>query len=248
MYKFKHSLMALIGVVTLIAMTTVLLPHIGYGSSGTGSSAPTNQTQNVKVVNPSTEPVPIQGSATVSGTVQAAQSGTWNVGINGTPVVGLDASNNTVKFDAVNNTVKIDTANPLPVRDVDNPVRQPFHRSVFASLPDGTTFLASDPGLTPPAGKRLVIEQISIGANLPAGQRAACSLVVRNDFAEVLFDHALPMSLQGTFGPIDSFQASLPTRVYLDPSDSVAFDVFRTAATGSAGVRVSFSGYFVDVP
>src|SRR5260370_37319893 len=43
--------MALIGVVTLIVVTTVLMPHMGYGSSGTGSNAPTSQTQNVNVVN-----------------------------------------------------------------------------------------------------------------------------------------------------------------------------------------------------
>ena len=106
MYKFKNSLIALIGLVSLMTVVTVVMPHTGYGSSE--KAAPVPSTQNVKVVNNNSEPVPIQGSATVSGTVQAQQNGTWNVGINGTPVVGLDAGNNTVKFDAVNNAVKLD--------------------------------------------------------------------------------------------------------------------------------------------
>ncbi len=34
-------------------------------------------------------PLPVSGSATVSGTVAATQSGPWNVGIVGTPTFGL---------------------------------------------------------------------------------------------------------------------------------------------------------------
>jgi hypothetical protein len=54
--------------------------------------------------------------------------------------------------------------------------------------------------------------------------------------------------LQATFGPVDTYQGNTITRVYVENSDNVAFDVFRTATTGAAGMRVSFSGYFVDVP
>src|SRR5215471_3144867 len=39
----------------------------------------------VRIVNP--VPVPVTGTSTVSGTVSAAQSGVWNVGITGTPTV-----------------------------------------------------------------------------------------------------------------------------------------------------------------
>ena len=73
MYRFKKSLIALIGVLTLTGIVTVALPHIGRGASGT--NAPTSQTQNVNVVN--------------TPSVSAQQSGTWNVGINGTPSVNV---------------------------------------------------------------------------------------------------------------------------------------------------------------
>jgi hypothetical protein len=65
--------MALMGVLTLVVIITVSMPHIGRGASGT--NAPTTQTQNVNVVN--------------TPTVSAQQSGTWNVGINGTPTVNV---------------------------------------------------------------------------------------------------------------------------------------------------------------
>src|SRR5215510_10186376 len=114
MYEFKRSLTALTGVVILVGIATITRPLTGRGASGTGSSAPTSQTQNVNVVN--------------TPTVNAQQSGTWNVGINGTPVVGLDAGNN---------TVKIDSSIPASVRDVDNPARQPFQAFVAVVLPFG---------------------------------------------------------------------------------------------------------------
>jgi hypothetical protein len=44
--------------------------------------------RNVRVVNTTAEPIP----------VQAQQSGPWNVGINGTPTVKIDPANNTVKI------------------------------------------------------------------------------------------------------------------------------------------------------
>jgi hypothetical protein len=234
MYRFKKSLIALTGVLTLVAIFTVAVPHIGRGASGTGNNAPTSQTQNVNVVN--------------TPTINAQQSGTWNVGINGTPVVGLDAGNNTVKFDAVNNTVKVDPTNPLSVRDMDNPARQPFRKSVFVSLADGSTFNAINPGITPPVGKRLVIETISASGNVPSGQKFACSLNLTDEFAQPIFNLEMPLSLSGTFGPVDTFQGTTTTRMYVDPSDNVTFYAFRTAGTGAAGMRVNFSGYFVDVP
>jgi len=234
MYEFKRSALALVGVLILVGIAIISKPHTSRGASGTGSNAPTSQTQNVNVVN--------------TPAVNAQQTGAWNVGINGTPsisVANFPATSN-VAIDGSANTVKVDTTNPIPVRDVDNPARQPFRTSVFVSLADGSTLAGTNPGLTPPAGKVLVIEQISINGNAPSGQKFACVLDVTDNFAQVLLDQAIPLTLQGTFGPVDTFQGNLPTRMYLQPSDNIAFNVFRTSGTGTAGVRVSFSGHFVD--
>ena len=77
MYRFKKSLIALIGTLSLVGIGTVSIPRIGRGASGSGASAPTSQTQNVNVVN--------------TPTVNAQQNGGWTVGIN--------TAANTVKID-----------------------------------------------------------------------------------------------------------------------------------------------------
>jgi hypothetical protein len=79
MYRFKRSLIALMGVLTLVVIVTVSMPHIGRGASG--NNAPTTQTQNVNVVN--------------TPNVAAQQNGIWNVGINGTPSVNVASMPNT---------------------------------------------------------------------------------------------------------------------------------------------------------
>jgi hypothetical protein len=73
-----------------------------------GHSQQPPPTFNAKVVNTASNPVPTvaQGTTTISGnvgisptanTVNAQQSGTWSVGITGTPTVKLDATGNTVQ-------------------------------------------------------------------------------------------------------------------------------------------------------
>ncbi len=67
----------------------------------------------VTVVNTAANPVPVTGSTSVSGTIAATQSGTWNVGIAGNAA-----------------------GNPLFVRDVNIADRQPFQ----AMLSSNSTF------------------------------------------------------------------------------------------------------------
>ena len=204
MYKFKKSLIALIGLLALMTIVTVVMPHTGYGSSGMGSNAPNAQTQNVNVVN--------------TPTVNAQQSGTWNVSINGTPVVGLDAANNTVKFDAVNNTVKIDPAAPVPMRDVDNPARHPFVAACTIANNNGFPCTLT----TVPPAQRLVIEMFQMQATNVA---PSLSVVTQNTGMTYQF-----------------FEPSQLVRVYADPGTTV------TGAGGPNGTRVVISGYLVDLP
>jgi hypothetical protein len=63
------------------------------------------------VTNIASQAVPVSLSGTtVPGAVSATQSGTWNVGITGTPSVNVGNS----------------ASSPVLVRDVDNPVRSPY--------------------------------------------------------------------------------------------------------------------------
>lgn len=244
MYKFRNSLIALFGILALIPIATMTMPHVGRGASGTSSSAPTSQTQNVNVVN--------------TPTVNAQQSGAWNVGINGTPtvnlnsgtivgisgtpVVGLDASNNTVKFDAVNNTVKIDPATPVLVRDVDNPARQPFQASIDTDWPAGfivkTTTL-----LTVPVGKRAVIEYATFYIAPSAGSKI--------QFAELgTTVGGNPASFDFVGTPITSIGVvAQPLRLYADAGTNIVGIVgLDSTSTGGGEIKISISGYLVNVP
>lgn len=251
MYKFKNSLIALIGLVSLITVGTVMTPHIGYGSSGTAAPAPS--TQNVNVVNTPTVKSQQDGvwnvglasgsNVGIAGTptVDAQQSGTWSVGISGTPTVGIDAANN---------TVKIDTASPVPVRDVDNPARQPFDGSISVLIRDGFDFgfVELDTSAVP-AGKRLVIEHVSAFTSLPSGQKVVSILLRTLGHGEAW----LGADFRATTHGFDRFITSQPVRLYADSGATVGRApvsalIVRDGDAGSGQLFVSISGYLVDVP
>jgi hypothetical protein len=192
------------GVLTLVVIVTVSMPHIGRGASG--ANAPTSQTQNVNVVN--------------TPTVNAQQSGAWNVDIAGTPsvLVANFPATTTVGIDGSANTVKIDTTNPLPVRDVDNPGRHPIAASCTINNNQGFPCFVT----TVPPGKRLVIEMVQL-------QLAASGL-------------ELTVVTNNTTITYQFFEPSQLVRVYADPLSTVQ------VAGGQAGTRAAISGYLVDLP
>jgi hypothetical protein len=227
MYEFKRSLIALTGVLILVGIATITRPLTGRGASGTGSSAPTSQTQNVNVVN--------------TPTVNAQQSGTWNVGITGTPVVGLDGGNN---------TVKVDTTNPLPVRDVDNPARQPFqeHRTIY--IADGTYSNSVDFTMVP-ANKREVIEFVSVLGLMPPGQslrRVGITVGDNSLTYSIGFEPRGPCPNLIGNGLCSIFEGSQQVRLYQNAYHTPQFFGIRSDTAGTAQIDVEISGYFVDIP
>jgi hypothetical protein len=223
MYKFRNALIGLISVLSLVAIATVSVPHIGRGAISAGSNAPTNQTQNVNVVNtPSVN------------------------------VANFPATTN-VAIDPSANTVKIDTANPLLVRDVENSARQPFHNVEFGGFEDGANFTGFVPITTVPAGKRLVIEYCSLIATMPVGQtifnaRIGTQLLDSNNGSTLY--HVLTVSAQGSDGLRDFFSVSQELRLYADPGTTVFCAAQRSSPIGSnpGSFGCAISGYFVSLP
>ena len=254
MYKFKKSLIALIGLASLMTVGTVVMPHTGYGSSGTAASnAPAAQTQNVNVVN--------------TPTVKSQQDGVWNVGlvsgsnvgISGTPSVNV-ANTPTVGIDPASNGVQVgnDSAHPVLVRDLDNPARQPFEASVGVNITDGLTFGngALDSSAVP-AGKRLVIEHISALTSLPSGQKVediqVLGLRLQEGGGASAFQTWLGADLKATTGGLDRFITSQPVRLYIDSGATRGFSpvqvaVDRDGVAGFGQCIMNISGYLVDVP
>jgi hypothetical protein len=99
-----------------------------------------------------------------------------------------------------------------------------------------------------PAGKRLVIEHVSVRAELPPGQTARAAIVVSLDGKAV--SHYLVMVGQGTVigEPTNRavFVASHPIRLYVDPGPRPAVTVERDNSDELGAAYASMLGYLVD--
>lgn len=133
MYKEETSQVTIIGLL-FGALILLMNTQPAYGQGGT---------QNVRVVNTTSQPVPTTVQGTVTGdvnvtntpavtlspsgnSVQAQQSGTWNVGITGSPTVNLAPGTSVAVAGTANvslipgSVVQVSntTANPIPVLNV----------------------------------------------------------------------------------------------------------------------------------
>jgi hypothetical protein len=227
MYEFKRSLMALTGMLFLAGMATIAMSHSGRGTTATSSSAPASQTQNVNVVN--------------TPTVNAQQSGSWSVGISGTPVVGLSADNN---------IVKVDTTNPLATRDVDNPSRQAFQHQ-FDNLFIANGNYAVQSTYSVPAGKRLVIQEVSLQCGLPTGDVPSVALYTKIQGVDGLEGAQLDLQFPKlrSFPNDDYFATTTPIVAYADGGTDVLVTLENQTGTGTAGVcSITLVGHFVGMP
>ena len=105
---------------------------------------------------------------------------------------------------------------------------------------------------TVPAGKRLVIEYVSVTATIGAGEKVRAFVRGGNGFTEAI--HPIVMNYQVTVSSNDVFVGSQPLKLYAEPGTSVVVLVSRrdAANTGAvspnAGLESSITGYLVDVP
>lgn len=135
---------------------------------------------------------------------------------------------------------------PVPTRDVDNPAREPFQRFLVEQLNDGEFSAGDRVSFSVPAGKRLVIEYVSLLSVVPTGQKLRVKI---DAFAGGHGSHQLTLSGEGSFqGGRDDYKASHLTRIYADPGTDVFIRVARNSTSGIAGINASVSGYLVDVP
>src|SRR5437773_5009395 len=173
----KLMLIALsFGIVTLALS---LVPSKPVGAAG---SAP------VMVTN---TPLPIQG------TVNAAQSGAWNVGINGTPnvnVAGLPA----VQFNGTQPvTVSNAEANPIFTRDVDSAARHPIVSRVCSDIGTPGLNCGLDPNFfTVPGGARLVIEQVDGTCTQYSGTNLT-GVGIKTQTDTSIVEHSIPLPFHG---------------------------------------------------
>src|SRR5262249_45979267 len=184
--RLKSYLIAGTTLVLIAGAMTLSLPRAG--------KATATSDENVKVVNTSSNPVPV----TLAGsglTVQAAQSGAWNVGISGTPTV----------------TVGNSAQSPVYVRNVDEPGRSRFQTSqnILFTTVSGTGFFAV------PDGKVTVIEHVSMSGAVESGGTIQAFVTCFDGSEEVL--HSLVLTPAGNVNGVTQFSASQPIKCYAVP-------------------------------
>src|SRR5262245_42668398 len=192
MKNFKSYIFAAIGFAVLVVLA---------GAVGSKASPPATA-QDVKVVNTAASPVPTQaqGTTNIAGSVEAQQSGIWNVGIAGTPTIQVGNSQ----------------AQPIPVLDTLQAAREPVMIELGYSLTPFGNSLVSDEYILP-SGKRLVVEQAYLLVGLGAGGEAIAYLRVYNQGPSGSPNRHFPLLLskQGTLANYDTHVVSGPTKMYI---------------------------------
>ncbi len=186
--------------------------------------------KDVLVVNTSAQPIPVTGSVGITGTanvnvanspsVKAQQSGPWTVGISGTANVQVISS----------------VSNPVYVRDVNNAL-QPFTQEFDLAV--ASNALTAVSSFTVPAGRRLVIENVSAEAHVPSGQHARF-------FVDESIGHVIPTAFQGSLGGQDALAVNAAVKFYFDPG-TVFVQVVRDQSGGTGNAFVTLDGYFVTI-
>jgi hypothetical protein len=193
----------------------------------------------VTVVNPPSNPVPVNVTATVpvTGSVNAAVKG--SVGIVGTPTVSVQTPS------APPTSVNGQTITPVLVRDMDERARHPVAHIFNCGINQGGGSVCTDV-FKVPEQKELVIEYVQFYAIEPTGNTALTYLL--NTAVG-----GLGYTFFYTRGPVTWSNVPMThelTRIYADPGSNVTFTgVASNNVTGSA-IRfyATVYGYTIDVP
>ena len=212
-----------------IAVAIIPLPKSMRAQGQAAGSAP------VTVVN-TPLPVSLTGTGNISGNVNAAQSGAWNVGVTSLPAVQL----------APGTTVGISgSTSPIFARDVDEPARSAFVLGLCAT----SKFQTCD-GVTVPLGTRYVIEQVSgtceVGSESSIGgfKLTAPLNGVSNDY----FFHDTISAGGGGATTLGMFFQE--ARIYTDGgvANGISARVVDAGGSGPGGVcSITLSGHLVSM-
>jgi len=171
-----------------------------------------------------TPSVPVTVVNNAGNPVPTAVVGTAVVSVRGTPTVNLATS-------------------PVQVHNV-NDATTPFEDRVVFNIDPGTQ--QNQATFNMPAGKRFVIEHISVYTTGPSGQKFIAGFTSSAPGGGGL--NWVVLQPQGTFplitGPTDAFTASELMRVYTDSAPTLI--VTRSDLTGSAIADATISGYLVN--
>jgi hypothetical protein len=194
------------------------------GFDQAGATGPPNQ--QVTVANSSADPVPVQqqGTATV------------NVGNTPLPVTG------TVRIDPAGNTVQLGGTATVHTQAADNPAFTPIHLATVVTLRDGQ-FGDSEVLYQVPAGKELVIQQVSFSGRLPTGENIT-EMAIESSDGSTWF----PVLSDEPDGAQDAITGGGPATIYVGAGSGVVAGVSRFSASDIGIVYMFANGYLVNLP
>jgi len=218
MQKFARAVVLAFG----LGIVAIALGLFSTHPAGAAGSAPVTVTNT---------PLPVQG------TVGAAQSGAWNVGISGTPSVNV-SSLPAVQFNGAQPVAFSNAeANPVFTRDADNPGRHSYVGRFTCRIPSGQAFCDAALLPAPPAGKVLIIETIAVEAAVPSGNRPTIQLLA-------MF---LPMEFAFTYlNGNDQFVGLHAARMYISSGAGVSFEFQNTSGASSGSASGTVFGYVLE--
>jgi hypothetical protein len=213
MQKLRNQLIAGGAVLLLAAIGTMMNRQAAQAAGGP------SVTIESPIPLPVTGTVAVTGSTTVSGTVAATQSGTWNVGLTGTPNV---------------NVANPATA-PALFLNVEDPGRVAYQAVAKGGCgPVGSCFAGFS---LVPANHRLVIQHISV--------KGVTGVAPANVLVELHVNlpgiGADDFSATATASPIFVFDQ--PVLLYVDAG---AFALVDVSGAGITSIEVNLAGYMLD--
>jgi hypothetical protein len=137
-------------------------------------------------------------------------------------------------------SAQIDTSSPIPVRDVDRVAQQPIQFEIAHN--NGVDFK-----YTVPAGKRLVIEHVSGGANVQSGVMSSVSVETQMN-GDNAIRHRFVLSFIGQTGSAMFYGVTQPAHLYADPGTEVVVIPNHPPSATGPFVNLAISGYLVDAP
>jgi hypothetical protein len=136
---------------------------------------------------------------------------------------------------------------PVPTRRADDPARRALQRTGLVIIAAGDQ-IEDQTLYTVPAGKRLVIEEASVRAQLFTGVSQAM-VFLRSTGGGGIGGHYVPLESLGVLNGYGTVLVGTELlRGYADPGTTVDASVSINTASGGGGrIEVTFTGYLVDL-
>jgi len=128
------------------------------------------------------------------------------------------------------------------MKNVDEPGRHPFSVQVSCDLADTVAFGGGSTAL--PAGKRIVVDYVSVRATLPSGQK-----LLRADVSTTVAGNTQPYAVVPTFTGTDTsgndvYVAGQQVTLYDDPNNGLNVGCTRgPTASGAANITFFINGH-----